>query len=352
MTSRPLALKGAPGSPYTRKMLAVLRYRRIPYHFIVGSRATHSDLPKPKVELLPTFYFPRADGSLEAMVDSTPIIRRLEIEHAARSVIPADPVIRFIDSLIEDYADEWLTKAMFHYRWHYAADIEKSGDILPRWRAITASDERQRELKTQFAERQISRLHVVGSNAITAPVIEAGYARFLDRFEAHLRVHPYLMGARPGASDFAVYGQLSQLAHFDPTPAALTLARAKRVYAWVGLIDDLSGVEPDDDGWITRGSIPPTLMALLREAGRGYVPVMLANARALKAGASQVEAQVDGQAWVQQAFPYQGKCLQWLREAFAALAAADQTLVMRLLAQTGCRELISGDDTRVAPRPA
>ena len=345
MTSRPLALKGAPGSPYTRKMLAVLRYRRIPYHFLVGSRATHHDLPKPKVELLPTFYFPRADGSLEAMVDSTPIIRRLEAGHAGRSVIPADPVIGFIDRLIEDYADEWLTKAMFHYRWHFAADIEKSGDILPRWRAITASDERARELKAQFVERQIGRLHVVGSNPTTAPVIEAGYARFLDLFEAHLRIHPFLMGARPGASDFAVHGQLTQLAHFDPTPAALTLARAKRVYAWVGVVDDLSGLEPADDGWISRTAIPPTLSALLREAGRGYVPVMLANARALKSGAPLVEAQVDGQAWVQQPFPYQGKCLQCLREAFAGLEADDQARLMRVLDETGCAPLLKNAET-------
>jgi hypothetical protein len=33
---------------------------------------------------------------------------------------------------------------------------------------------------------------------------------------------PFLMGARPGASDFAVYAQLT---HFDPTPARLA-ARA------------------------------------------------------------------------------------------------------------------------------
>ena len=65
-----ITLMGVPGSPYTRKMLAVLRYRRIPYQLIVGSHRGRTDLPLPKVQLLPTFYLPNEIGGIEAVVDS------------------------------------------------------------------------------------------------------------------------------------------------------------------------------------------------------------------------------------------------------------------------------------------
>ncbi|NIV75160.1 MAG: glutathione S-transferase, partial [Gammaproteobacteria bacterium] len=66
---------------------------------------------------------------------------RLEREFSGRSVMPEDPALAFLDELIEDYADEWLTKCMFHYRWAFEADIEKAAQVLPRWGGVNAPDE-------------------------------------------------------------------------------------------------------------------------------------------------------------------------------------------------------------------
>jgi glutathione S-transferase len=336
----PLLLKGSPASPYTRKMVAVLRYRRIPYTWVISGSARAAALPKAKVELLPTFYFPDAAGELQPANDSTPLIRRFEAEVPGRELRPADPVVRFLDSLLEDYADEWLTKAMFHYRWSYPEDIRKASGILRRWQDLTVSDEAAAGLAQQFARRQIDRLRFVGSHAGTARVIEASYERFLAAFEDHLRAHPFLLGRRPAAADFGAYGQLTQLAHFDPTPSALALERAPRVYAWVGWVDDLSGEEPAAGDWFARDALPQTVMTLLAEVGRVYVPVMLANARAVRAKEDEVRATVDGQDWVQNPFPYQAKCLRWLREEFEALSAGDREFTFRILESTGCSALV------------
>ena len=167
----PIKFKGAPGSPYTRKMLAYLRYRGIRYELLIGDHAKSLGMPDAKVGLLPTFYLPGDDGQIEAVVDSTPLIRRLEQEFSGKEALPSHPVLGFLNYLIEDFADEWLTKSMFHYRWYYDDDIDMAGTILPMWTGIQASSDQLKDMKNYVANRQISRLYVVGSNDLTAPVI-------------------------------------------------------------------------------------------------------------------------------------------------------------------------------------
>jgi glutathione S-transferase len=339
MAEEPLRIVGMPASPYSRKLRAVLRYRRIPHAWVLhGSRAGQG-LPEPKVGLLPRLVLPEPDGTRAAHTDSSPLIRRLEQAWTGRAVVPRDPAVAFVDAVLEDYADEWLTKAMFHYRWAYAADAAHAAAILPRWSRIERADAEVAALGETFAARQIGRLAVVGSNATTAPLIEESYVRLLRLLDARLAEAPFVMGGRPGASDFGLFGQLTQLVAFDPTSAAIALATAPRVVAWVDVVEDLSGLEPDDDAWIARDAVPAGVRALLAEVGRVYVPFLLANADALARGAAEVACTIDGRPWTQAPFPYQGKCLRWLREAYAALGAADRRTVDALLAGTGCEPL-------------
>jgi glutathione S-transferase len=342
MPCPPLKLVGAYGSPYSRKLRAVLRYRRIAHHWIVrGSREDH-DLPEVPVALIPVLVFPGEDGAPDsAMIDSTFQIRRLEELESERSVIPTDPVLAFVDALIEDYADEWLTKAMFHYRWAFEPDIRKAAVLLPRCSRTDAPEEAMEAFGRSFSERQIGRLGVVGSNPTTASVIEESYRRLLHALDAQLRVHPFVMGGRPGTADFGLFGQLTQLALFDPTSQALALEEAPRVVAWCHTVEDLSGLEVTDADWTPREAVPETLRALLAEVGRVYPAFLLANAAALERGDAQVECEIDGRKWVQKPFPYQGKCLRWLRERYAALSSGDRSAVDALLAGTGCEALFT-----------
>ena len=129
-----LEIFGATPSPYTQKMLSLLRYKRIPYSIHWGDtrgRLESLNLELPKPVLLPVILFENEEKELAATTDSTPMIRRLENEHPDRKVIPDDPALAFINYLLEDFGDEWITKYMFHYRWHCNDDADKAGTILP-----------------------------------------------------------------------------------------------------------------------------------------------------------------------------------------------------------------------------
>ena len=334
-----IAIKGSPGSPYTRKMLAVLRYRQIPYRYLHTHIQSQYRLPSPKVSLLPTLYWPGHDGELEAVVDSTPIIRELESMYAGRSIIPDDPVIAFLDYLIEDYADEWLTKAMFHYRWHFEEDASFAGSMLPRWGHLISSEDKISVMSDSIRDRQVNRLYVVGSNEITAPVIEASYLRVLDILDSHIRSCPYILGARPSACDFALYGQLTPLTHFDPTPTQICIERAPQVYAWVDVLEDLSGEIVDGNSWVERDQVPGTLSALLKEIGRVHAPALLANAAAVETGSESVHTMIDGQKWMQKPFPYQARCLSWIRQEYGRLDQEDREDLNQIISGTGIEAL-------------
>ena len=337
-----LELTGAAGSPYTRKMLGVLRYRHIPYSVFWGNGNIPEGYPEPKVRLLPTFFFPDGeDDALVPVTDSTPIIRRLESEHVGRSIIPRDPVLKFLNALVEDYADEWLTKAMFHFRWAHEADWKNAGPLLVYWGMNTAPKEMADELAANFTKRQIDRLYVVGSNGITAETIESSYERLVSILDTLLQKRGFVLGARPSSADFAIFGQMTQLAVVEPTSAAITNKTSQRVRAWIDIMEDGSGLKPTEDDWFSAEEAREALGPLLAEIGRTYAPVMTANAKAVIAGEATFDTEIDGRPWTQPTFKYQAKCLGWLRKDHTALSDNERGAVDAMLAGSGCERLFA-----------
>jgi glutathione S-transferase len=342
-SDRPIVIRGAHSSPYSLKMRAVLRYRHIPFRWVLKDSALDT-FPAGSVPVIPVLIFPGDDGAYsETLVDSSPQITRLEADHSQRSLVPTDPALAFIDFLLEDFADEWVTKAMYHYRWTYDADIEKAGLLLPLDRNLQAPDDQLAKAHDFIIERQVGRRALVGSTDQNQPILEGSFERLLDILQEHLANQMFLFGKRPARSDVAMYGQLKPMLWWDPTSTALASARAPRVVNWIERVDDLSSwpVADEQGGWDATDALAPTVRRLLEEAGRTYAPFMIGNAEALQSGADEMSCSIDGATYSQGPFGYQGKCLMWLREQYAALADDERADVDGLLAGTGCEILFT-----------
>ena len=88
-----------------------------------------------------------------------------------RSIVPTDPALALIDAIIEDFGDEWVTKAMYHYRWAYQDGIDKAG-TLPLSGNLQLDSDGAQMYYDFFTQRQIGRRELVGSTDITQPIID------------------------------------------------------------------------------------------------------------------------------------------------------------------------------------
>jgi len=321
---------GGLGSPYSMKLRAVLRYRRVPHVWVQLNDRNAYEIANVRPPVIPVLRFP--EGVMQT--DSTPLIFELEKRFPnARSVLPDDEAQRFLSFLIEDMADEWGTKMMFHYRWFLPRDQKQ----MSSWLAFDRLPGRGLEAITKhaqnFSDRQVGRMALVGCTAGNRPLIEETAKRVLALLEAHVPNETFLFGSRPSIADFGWMGQLSQLA-VDPTPNDLLRETAPFTYRWLALLDDASGLEGE---WReASGTLPPpAVMGLLKMAGEVYFPFLLANAEAMKQGKETFSFSALGHSYEQGTFKYQIKCLFALREAYSDLSDAAREKLVPVLRAAG-----------------
>lgn len=320
-------LYGGPGSPYSHKLRAVLRYRRLPHTWLVprggftgagnlGADGGNSPLQRAGKSVIPVLEYP--DGSFKA--DTTPIMYDLEARHAERSLLPPDPALAFLAHLVEDMADEYLPLPMFYFRWTedkvWCARRQMIG-----WSGAI-DDAQLEESANNFLQRQTGQLGAAA--ALPRDTVLGIYTRFLDALESQLKRSLFLFGGRPSFAEFGLYGQLTQYLA-DPTLSAIMRERALRVFQWIHFIDDLSGHEGD---WAAPGDcLTDGLQNLLASLAPAYFQMM--KSMQARTGLSPLDSAPNGPR-------YRVRCLLALKQELVDLADDQRALIQPLLTAAGC----------------
>lgn len=322
------------GSPYSMKVRALLRYRRIP-HVVLGTMERWAQaFREVRVPVMPVLEYP--DGSFHN--DSTPLLFDLERRHEQRSVVPAREADAFLAFLIEDLADEWLSKAMYAYRWAYPEHTGWTGRLIAYDQhfgdqSFTGGVGAIEKAGHQFETRQVGRNSLVGCSEANLPMLERIAELVLDAMESTVPSQPFLFGSRPSLADFGLFGQLCQFS-LDLAAIEPCQARAPYTMRWIHHVHDLSGHEGE---WReAEEPLAPAVAALLDLAGAAYLPFLVANTEAFETGSDRVRIRAHGLDYEQAPFKYQVRCLAELRKAYAALSASAREEVDPLLEKHGC----------------
>ena len=321
---------GRPESGYSLKVRSAMRYKGIPYTWVNRClRNNRLFRAHAQVQRIPLVF--RPDGS--AVQDSTPILEELDRAYPEPPLHPVEPAARIASEILEEYADEWVNKLMFQYRWGHRADQKHRAGTLARGMLEGHPLRPFAPVLAPFiVRRMVPRMAFAGANENNGPLLEESFHNLVDALEAHLAARPYVFGGRPALGDFGLWGQLNQC-FIDVTCGAYIRAHAPAVAAWIARMaepEPLGPFAPFADLEATLGPV------FAREVGPRFLAWSGANARAWEAGEARTELTMDGRPYFQKTFKYPAHTLGILRGKYAEVAADPE--VARFLEATGCRQ--------------
>ena len=301
-----------------------------------------------KLPLVPAVRLPNGNG----IQDSTPIMELFDTLEFNTTHPPGD--LRFLSELLEEYGDEWLNKQMFHYRWARPIDqrivsLRLASEMLTGSDDSGSGDEMLMQMSDQVRGRMSGRGFAVGSNKITAPMLESTFQESMDLLEKHLNNRKFLFGSRPSFGDFGMGAQVYQ-ALLDPTAGAHLLAHAPRVVEWCTSLLAPSPTLKDSGKWERWETLASTLTPLLKNhVGRIFLKWSHANSTCIVGKLKECVVDLPCGTWrnvVGGPQKYQHKSLQVLRSKYAKVR---NVKLDKLMAETNCLDVlvhhVSGEES-------
>lgn len=337
-------LYGAEISYFTAKVRPALRFKRVPTSEVLATPRVYREVIRPRTGLMFIPVVVTDEG--ETWQDTSEILDRLEARFPTPPLYPHDPVLRVIAYLFELYADEFMVLPAMHYRWSFP---EGAANARAEFAAVNGDP----QAANKFADRMAGSLGFLGVTPDSAPVIEAHLRDLLAALEAHLAVHPYLLGSQPSLADCAMMGPLYAHLFLDLVPGRLLRETAPRVCNW---IQRTNYPDPDVPGaWATPEALGATLRPLLALIGGDAVPVLLDAVRGVEEWAAtrppdlaEPPRMVGGHTTTLRGVainrftgPYTLWMVQRPLDAYRALSAAERASVDTWLAGTGCEPLLA-----------
>ena len=307
-------LFGTETSPFSIKVRSYLRYKKLPFVWVPKGFGTDEEFQTlARSDALPMLVSP--NGGISH--DSSLILSKIEAARATPSATPDDPACCALSLLLEDYADEWLNKAMFHYRW----GSTKSAKVAAKRQAAQIFSgydvEGLADIEKSIAKSMSGRLKLVGLSKKNGEIVEKSFERFIKLLNAHLEHHLFLFGGHPSRADFALAGQLIQLV-MDEASGDFIRENAPFVFAWCEFMEDPRPGAPFE----SFESVKDTLLPLIRDEVTGtYISWALANEASISKKRKTSEADIKGEAFKQNVQHHTARSFAGVKDAFAATPA-------------------------------
>lgn len=286
-------IHGIPRSFFTRKLQAAMGFYGLPYRTVTRPPSAGDELSRrAKTHQIPILETPEN----WVLADTTPILEVLDARVPLRRLFPTGP-LGVLVHVVEEILEEWTSRVMVHYRWHYPVNTayvlgQLIGQKLTPEEAVAhpAAQWGPRACRATGTESQPQR-----------EAAEAEYLGLMEALETQLSQTAFALGDRPTAVDATLLGGLHAHTNADPIP---DLGAYPKVVAWAegGAADAAAASRNGALADLPDGT--PFAQHVLRLGAEQYVAFLEGNAEALRAGSKAFEIDTYGHPASYLARPY------------------------------------------------